>query len=174
MIQTPSVTEKTLSPNEAPSKKKSEVLVACRKHPIIYVSETLLALPFIGLGGYIGYIAGKHSDRVMIIFGILVILGAALSLTVRCIRFATEKLVLTTEGISGKMGLLYSATRKAPIENVQDINISNGPLGKIFHFYDVEVTTAGTGKAEFFFGDMSKAKEFQNAFIELLEERKQG
>lgn len=76
-------------------------------------------------------------------------------------------LVLTASDITGKVGIIKSAKLAAPLSKVQDVEIDSGLLGKVLGFSTVKVSTAGSGRTEFVFKNVTNGPELQRKFLDL-------
>lgn len=84
-------------------------------------------------------------------FALLVIRDLILSLVLVGIYFLIKdiwnhhsfKLLITEEGVTLKEGIIVTRTKEIPFNNVNFVSISQGLLGKILNFGNLEVATGG-------------------------------
>lgn len=135
-------------------------LVVCKAHWSAYIGPAIwlivftvaAVMAFLGAGLAPGFIV----LAVAIIPAVLWFLGKH-----------SSYIILTDTSLSGKAGLIKTVKVSTPISKIHDITISNGLLGKIFKYYNITVTTAGTAENEIIFRNFTHGKKLQDKFIEL-------
>ncbi len=110
-----------------------------------------------------------------VISGVLWVL-AILTFFLKLISLTSGSLAVTNRRVIGKFGVLAVNATDIPINKVDSANINAGFFGRIFHYYNLSISTAGnaqvgtglrtTGKV---FPAISNAIEVQNAITEALE-----
>lgn len=83
--------------------------------------------------------------------------------------FAKLECELTTRNLRFRKGIIFQVEKTIPLENIQDLTFTEGPLLRYFHLAMLKVETAGQGD---FHGNQMQligivdAKEFRNAVLE--------
>ena len=118
-----------------------------RLHPLFLV--TGLGRSLRGLaGGYaaIGYLAVSGRARMAIIGAVLLLAGLAASVLLHWLRFSFR---IGDSEIRIDSGIISRTHRSIPFDRVQDVDISQGLLGRLFGIARVKFETGGaTGGAQ--------------------------
>ena len=83
-------------------------------------------------------------------------------LIVRIIKFNNIELAITTRRVVGKTGVFSTQALDSPLNKIQNIEISQGLVGKIFNYGTVKITTA-SGICGF--NGIKGANEFKTAIL---------
>ncbi len=144
---------------KTPTKVTGTPLVTCHKHWLSYFWPAIITLLLVISGiGEISESAGP---------GIMLILIGVIVFIICHFNIRAEYLCLSETDVTGKRGVIKTSKLMAPISRIQDVSVSNGLFGKIFGYYTITVSTAGTGKVEFVFHKVTNAQAFQDKYIEL-------
>ena len=130
-----------------------ETIIKCTPHWFSLVPRVILCVICVVLG----------------IVGYSVLFVVALFFLIMCVlkKFSCS-LTLDGKSLSGRTGIIKSATLQSPIGRVDNVMINNGLLGKIFNYYTITVTC---GMVTYRFKDVNHAKELQAQFLELADKK---
>lgn len=112
-------------------------------------------------------IAGLCLCSVALVPGVIVLLAAVIYGLYEWLKFKRCYVSLNGTTVTGHNGIIRSRKLVSPVSKVQDISISNGLLGKIFHYHTIVVSTAGSSGAEYIYKYMAHAEQLQAAFVKL-------
>ena len=81
-----------------------------------------------------------------IIFGFLNIftIVGLIWLIIRFIAYKTNDLILTNKRVFGKIGLISTTQMQAPLNKIDSVSFSNGPVGKIIGYGTVRIATTSS------------------------------
>jgi uncharacterized membrane protein YdbT with pleckstrin-like domain len=126
------------------------------RHSQIHVGCLYLPLIILGLGlffGFIGMISilsdsyyyGSASFFFIIIgyLNIFTIVGA-IWFIIRYIGYKTNDLILTNKRVFGKCGLISTTQMQAPLNKIDSVSFSNGPVGKLIGYGTVRIATTSS------------------------------
>lgn len=82
-----------------------------------------------------------------------------------CIMLDTTELCITNKRVIGKHGWLNTNTLDAPLNKINDINIKQNIIGKIFNFSNVIISTSSN---KYYFYFIKNAESFKNQFNEII------
>ena len=99
-------------------------------------------------------------------FNIFTIVGL-IWLIIRYIGYKTNDLILTNKRVFGKCGLISTTQMQSPLNKIDSVSFSNGPVGKIIGYGTVEVATTSS---HFKFRFIREGGSFYNDIFNQLEE----
>lgn len=107
----------------------------------VIVSALLAGAHYILENGVIDDVTAP--DWVLFLILLLIPVNVVVSLISPIIRFARYRYILTEEELEVRQGILVITREIVPIERVQKIEVSAGPIDRAFHLAKVKVVTAG-------------------------------
>ena len=96
---------------------------------------------------------------------LIIIVISSLSLIKTIIDFLTTELGTTNKRVIGKKGLFKTISLDAPLNKINDIEITQNLLGKIFKYSTVQISTSSS---KYYFRYIKNANDFKNQTINLL------
>lgn len=132
---------------------------------IILIITGIIAIP-----AYLN-VSSTLWQTIIIICAGIIILGVILDIILfPQIRYNRYKYLITDDRIEVKKGLFLITTSIIQIKRVQKIELSNGPIDRMFNLSNVNIfTAAGTVDIKFLNND--EAKEISNKVNELLKNK---
>lgn len=82
-----------------------------------------------------------------------------------CIMLDTTELCITNKRVIGKHGWLNTNTLDAPLNKINDINIKQSIIGKIFNFSNIIISTSSN---KYYFYFIKNSESFKNQFNEII------
>lgn len=101
------------------------------------------------------------------VLGVIVIIATVIWGIYEWLLYKGRYVSLNGTLITGHDGIIKSRKLVSPVNKVQDIGISNGLFGKIFHYHTIVISTAGSNGAEYRYPHMANAEELQEAFVKI-------
>jgi len=109
--------------------------------PLLLAVATIAVLSVVA-----GMLAGVSGFAFATVFAVvllpLFLLVSALLCTSALVRVLTTEIVLTDRRVASKKGWLSIAVTSTPLDKVNNINVQQGIMGRMFNYGDLEVTTA--------------------------------
>lgn len=137
---------------------KAEIIVRCKNHWMVAIIPELIGVFFLILALRF-LVKGQFLNALYMIIPILICAFIVFLMLV------SQSIYMTKSAIIGRKGLIQTVKMVSPINQIQDISIGNGLIGKIFKYYTVTVSTAGSGGVEYVFRYVKNAPQLQQAFI---------
>jgi len=129
--------------------KKDEEIISVAK-----VTKWILLSPFLGFVislfltiVFFQYTISNQELNIFLMFGPIFLLGSIKQLVGSFIYILTTEMVLTSNRIIYKTGLIQRDTIEIPRKQIESINLKQTILGRIFKFGDIDVIgTGGTNQ----------------------------
>jgi len=129
--------------------KKDEKIISVAK-----VTKWILLSPFLGFVislfltiVFFQYTISNQELNIFLMFGPIFLLGSIKQLVGSFIYILTTEMVLTSNRIIYKTGLIQRDTIEIPRNQIESINLKQTILGRIFKFGDIDVIgTGGTNQ----------------------------
>lgn len=132
---------------------------------IILIITGIIAIP-----AYLN-VSSTLWQTIIIICAGIIILGVILDIILfPQIRYNRYKYLITDDRIEVKKGLFLITTSIIQIKRVQKIELSNGPIDRMFNLSNVNIFTAA-GTVDIKFLNNNEAKEISNKVNELLKNK---
>lgn len=96
---------------------------------------------------------------------LIIIVISSLSLIKTIIDVLTTELGTTNKRVIGKKGLFKTISLDAPLNKINDIEITQNLLGKIFKYSTIQISTSSS---KYYFRYIKNANDFKNQTINLL------
>lgn len=103
------------------------------------------------------------------ILGIYIIIGL-FTIIPNIIRVCTNRILITNKRVTGKTGWINTKTLDAPLNKVNNIQVSKSLFGKLFNYGAVEITTSS---GSFLFKEIKRPEEVKIALLNQIEEFEQ-
>lgn len=121
--------------------RQSQIHNGCLIPPAIVFGFGIL-IGFINLilmfGYYYGFVFG-----ILSFFNIFTIFGL-IWFIVRFIAYKTNDLILTNKRVFGKCGLISTTQMQSPLNKIDSVSFSNGPVGKLIGYGTVRIATTSS------------------------------
>lgn len=88
-------------------------------------------------------------------------------LIVNIIAMNTTELAVTNKKILGKIGLINTKVMDSPLNKINNVSVSSGLFGKLFHFGTVNITTAS---GEYHFVGIADPDDFRATVMNEIEQ----
>ncbi len=137
----------------------SSLSVMCQTAKVFKVLDAILLVFLLIVG--MGFLSAST------VLGAIVIVVAVIWGIYKWLLFKERYVSLNGTSITGHDGIIKSRKLVSPVNKVQDIGISNGLLGKIFHYHTIVISTAGSNGAEYRYPHMANAEALQEAFVKM-------
>ncbi|MCD7917427.1 MAG: PH domain-containing protein [Clostridiales bacterium] len=144
---------------KAPAPEDSGISVMCQTARVFIVLQSIF-LAFLLFVGVCFLLAST-------MLGIIVIIATVIWGIYKWLSYKECYVSLNGTSITGHDGIIKSRKLVSPVNKVQDIGISNGLFGKIFHYHTIVISTAGSNGAEYKYPHMANAEELQAAFVKI-------
>jgi membrane protein YdbS with pleckstrin-like domain len=134
--------DRVLSPDE-------QVLFDARQHGVVLVAPVLgdlvvLALVVVGL-----ILLPALYPWEMLLMAAVVVAALGWLLT-RYLAWTHRRLMLTQHRLIVAQGVLTRVVREIPLRRISEIRVSQGIIGRMAHFGNIEIDPSGDGRAELF------------------------
>ncbi|MCI9084168.1 MAG: PH domain-containing protein [Bacilli bacterium] len=143
---------------------------------VMRINSIISGLIILIITGIIAVAAYLNIDNtlwqiIIIICEIIITLGVILDITLfPQIRYKRYKYLITNDRIEVKKGLFLITTSIIQIKRVQKIELSNGPIDRMFNLSNVNIFTAA-GTVDIKFLSNEEAKEISDKVNELLKNK---
>lgn len=98
------------------------------------------------------------------------ILIGVVKLVVDLVKFATNKLEITTKNIHGRKGLINREELDAPLNKITGIKVEQGFFGQVFNYGTIKISTATASYAFEYFDHPQEFKAVLNQQIDKYED----
>lgn len=105
--------------------------------------------------------------------GVLLAVAALGSAVAAYVRTRNVYYVLTDRNVYRKRGVLSTSVTRVGVANVQNTQLRKHPLGNLFDYGTVEVSSAGTGGADLVLRDLDDPETLREALQRVLAEARQ-
>lgn len=150
------------------------VIAECHKHWAVLLMPALLSLViFMIIVAMTASFTEFKTDRDKVPFyvmTVIILLRIAAVMGNDFISYKYSWLYLTDTKLIEHRCLISSKEKVTMLVRIQRVEYGNGLLGKIFGYYEIGITNAGTGHIEFFCSKMSGAP----GFVAKVEEKMRG
>lgn len=124
----------------------SETIADRRLHPATVPLESLKSAPgtVLGLPAFLGFATDVGLDRVLIAAAVL----SAVLIVANWLSWRSFRYGVGPAGVVIQSGLLNRSRRTIPFERIQDVDIEQGPLARLFGLARLRIETGGADKNE--------------------------
>jgi membrane protein YdbS with pleckstrin-like domain len=109
------------------------------------------------IGGFVGFyiLVGFWLPGPLQLFNVLIVIMAMIGTAVTYLKIRFSKLIVTDRNIKAEIGFFTKQVMNIPIEKVESVRLSRGPLGQMLNYGDIIIV--GTGGSE------EKIRQIENA-----------
>ena len=80
------------------------------------------------------------------------------------VRILSTEIAITDRRVTSKSGIFKVEVKTTPLDKVNNVNVTQGVLGRMLNYGDIEVTTATADATDnHFVKTLAKPNEFRNA-----------
>jgi uncharacterized membrane protein YdbT with pleckstrin-like domain len=144
-----------------------EVVVDLRPHPWVLAGPVLVAVVFIAAAA-VGAAVTVPTPVGWVLIGLLVL--ALARLVARYLRWRWTSLIITTDRLIRRSGLISKAGREIPLSHLTDISYRQGLFDRIIGCGDLILESAGRDSQEVFV-DLPHPATIQNDIYRLISAR---
>lgn len=119
------------------------IVLDLHPHWWVLAGPTLLLAATLGLAIAVSVVVDGAARDPVLIASLVVVLGALWRFVVRYARWATTNIVLTTDRLVLRSGVLSKSGREIPLERINDIAYHQGLFDRLIGSGDIIVESAG-------------------------------